>query len=164
MRVALVVVAVLCVGCAPTVDGPVEKQRAADTTDAARLTTQLTALPGVARAEVVLTRSVRDPLSTLTPPHPAASVLLVVDDRADRPHLEATAKTLTRALAGIEPVVVVEVGVHRPALASLGPFTVTASSKPALKAALAVALALVVLLASWLAWTLRPQRRGNSAQ
>ena len=147
--------AVLVLACAPIVDGPVERQRALDESDAARLHAQVLALPGVARAEVVLTRPARDPLTTSSSA-PATSLVIVVDDRADRAKIEASARALARAITpSVVPTIVVEVGVHRPTLATVGPFTVTQSSKGPLKAALAIALALIAALASWIAWMYR---------
>ena len=148
--------AVLVLGCAPSVDGPVDRQRAVDRDDATRLHAQVLALPGVARAEVVLTRPARDPLATTSPTSPTTSLVIVVDDRADRAKIEASARTLARAITpAVDPTIVVEVGVHRPALATVGPFTVAQSSKGPLKAALAIALALIAALAGWIAWTYR---------
>lgn len=163
MLVAVVaVVAVVAGSCAPVVDGPVERQRAADLSDAERLTAQLAALPGVVRAEVMLRRATRDPLATTPATAPAASLVIIVDDRADRAAIHAAAHTLGRAAAPeLEPAIVVEVGAIRPQLAKLGPFTVEASSKAPLKAALAIAFALIAALAGWIAVR---QRRGNSAQ
>lgn len=154
MRAA--VLAAVLTACAPVVDGPVEKQATLDHTDEQRLTTQLVALPGVTRAEVVLRRAVRDPLATLPPPTSAASIVLVVDDKADRPRLEAAARSLARTLApDTDPTIVVEVGARRAALARVGPFTVDAASKPALKATLAIILTLLAALAAYVAWTSR---------
>jgi type III secretory pathway lipoprotein EscJ len=157
MRAAIV--AALLTACAPVVDGPVEKQAAVDHADEMRLTTQLVALPGVAHAEVVLRRPARDPLSTATPAPIAASIVLVVDDKADRAKLETSARALTRTFAPeVDPTIVVEVGVHRADLAQVGPFTVEASSKPGLKATLAIALTLIAVLAAYIAWTTRRPR------
>lgn len=149
-------VLVTVVACAPAVDGPVEQGRAADSIDAQRLTAQLAVLPGVARAEVVLTRPVRDPLSTAAPPSPTASLVIVVDDKTDTARLSATARALVRAIAPTaEPTIVVEVGATRAELSSVGPFIVEQSSKAPLKAALAAALALIAALAGFIAWTSR---------
>ena len=149
--------------CAPIVDGPAERQRALDREDGARLAAQLAALPGVVRAEAVVRRAVRDPLAPgPAPPAPAASIVVVVDDRADRTAIAGAARTLSRAIApAAAPAIVVEVGAIRPSLAKVGPFTVEAASQAPLKAALAAALALIAALAAWIAWR---QRRGNSAQ
>lgn len=155
-------------GCAPTVDGPAERQRAADRVDGDRLAAQLAALPGVVRAEVALHRPARDPLAPTPAAPPTASLVIIVDDRADRAALTTHARTLARATApAVEPAIVVEIGATRPTLARVGPFTVEARSQAALKATLALALALIAGLAGWLAIVQlrRPgQRRGNSAQ
>ena len=158
----LVAVLALLVACAPTVEGPVERQRTTDLADAAQLSNQLAALPGVTHVEVIVRRPARDPLSTAAPAGPTASIVLVVDDRADRPKLEASTRVLARSLVpGVEPAVVIEVGAHRAELAKVGPFSVESSSKPALKATLAIVLAIIAALAGWIAWI---YRRGNSAQ
>lgn len=160
MRGAILVASLAA--CAPAVDGPVEQQAAVDVRDTTRLTAQLAALPGVVRAEVILHRPARDPLSLTAPAPPTSSIVVIVDDRADRTRIDASARSLTRALAPtVEPTIVVEVGAHRAELATVGPFTVEASSKSALKGTLALALLLIAALAGWLAWT---YRRGNSAQ
>ena len=157
------VAALLTAACAPAVDGPVERQAALDRADSARLTAQLAALPGVVRAEVILHRPARDPLAVAPPVPPTSSIVLVVDDRTDRGRTETSAISLSRALApDIEPTLVVEVGAKRADLAKVGPFTVEASSKPALKGALAIALAVIALLAGWLAWTYRSSSGRNT--
>jgi hypothetical protein len=154
----LVLVAVLA-SCAPSVDGPVQQQAADDRADSARLTAQLAALPGVVRAEVILHRPARDPLSLAAPAPPASSIVVIVDDRADRAKIEATARSLARALApATDPTVVVDVGAHRAELAKVGPFSVEASSKSALKGTLAIALGLIATLAAYIAWRARPKR------
>ena len=150
----------LIVACAPTIDGPVERQRAADTADGVQLTNQLAALPGVTHAEVMVRRPARDPLSTTAPASPTTSIVLIVDDRADRSKLETSSRVLARSLVpGVEPAIVVEVGVHRAELAKVGPFSVETSSKPALKATLAIALAIIAALAGWIAWLYRRSTR-----
>ncbi len=160
MRWAFVAALLTLGACAPAVDGPVEKQVALDRADSARLTAQLAALPGVVRAEVILHRPARDPLAVAPPAPPTSSIVLIVDDRADRSRTEASAISLSRALApDIEPTLVVEVGAKRAELAKVGPFTVEAASKPALKAALAIALSLIAALAAWIAWTARSRLR-----
>lgn len=87
-------------------------------------------------------------------------MLIVVDDRADRTAVTRSATALTRATAPeIErPVIVVEVGAVRPTLAKVGPFSVEASSRGPLRAALAIALVLVAALAGWIAITARRAR------
>jgi hypothetical protein len=152
----MVVLAVL-VSCAPAVDGPVEKQRAFDRADADLLRTQLAALPGVHRAEVVLRRPVRDPLATAAPAPTTASLVLVVEDRADRARLEASARALARTFVEVEPTIVIDARVESADLAKVGPFTVDAKSKGPLKATLAAALTIIAALASWIAWARRPR-------
>jgi hypothetical protein len=151
---------VLLVACAPVVDGPAERQRAADHADAARLTAQLAALPGVVRAEVLLLRSISDPLAPTPPTRAAASLVIIVDDRADRAATAAAARALSRTAApDVDPTILVEVGATRPSLATVGPFTVEASSRTPLKAALAIALGLVLALAGWIAYRERATSR-----
>jgi hypothetical protein len=151
----------LLIACAPHVDGPTEHQRVVDRADADRLTAQLSALPGVVRVETTLRRSARDPLSMSAPTVPSLSAVVIVDDKADRMATTATSRVLARAMAPeIEPAIVVEVGAVRPVLASVGPFTVEESSKGLLKAALAIAFALIAVLAGWIA--VRERRRPTS--
>jgi hypothetical protein len=156
-------------GCAPQIDGPVEHQRAIDRDDGARLAAQLTRLPGVTRAEVVLHHALRDPLA-VTPPRPAAfSAVLVVDDRADAAALRARTVRLVRAalpeLAAPDDALAIEVhpALPRAALARVGPFWVDASSRAPLRAALGGGCLAIAALAGALAHRAR-QRRGNSAQ
>ncbi len=151
--------------CAPTVDGPVERQRASDRDDADHLASQLGALPGVISASVTVHRAARDPLGVTGPSLPSGVALIVIDDAADRPAIARTAKTLFAATVPEIPAPAVEVvvGAHRPTLASVGPFTVEESSKAPLRIALAIALALIAGLAGWVA-VREAQRRGNRAQ
>ena len=147
------VIAVALAACAPTVDGPLERSRAADREDARALEAQLAKLPGAASATVTLHRPARDPLGVSPPSSAAASVLLVVDDATDRAAITASATTLVRAAAPevSAPAIVVAVGVHRAQLVDVGPFVVDKRSAGALKAALAIALAVIAALAGWIA-------------
>lgn len=151
---------VLLVACAPVVDGPVEKQRAADRSDGDRLAVQLSALPGVVRTEVLVRRPARDPLAREAAVGPStAAIVVIVDDQADRAAtMEATKRLAGAAVPGALPTIVVEVGAVRPVLAKLGPFTVEASSKKPLKLALAVVFALLAAVSGWIAWRARPVR------
>ena len=145
--------------CAPVIDGPVEHQRALDRDDAVALSRQLSALPGAVRAEVTLHRAVRDPLAN-DPPAPAgAAAIVIVDDQADRIAVRDAALRLVHAAAPEipEPSIVIELGATRPELASIGPFTVAASSKRGLVAALAIALAVIAALAGFIAFRERPR-------
>jgi len=158
----IVLALVAWAACAPTVTGPSDHQRSIDREDADRLAAQLAALPGAITAHATLHRSVRDPLA-VTPASPSsAAVLVIVDDRADRPAITRAATELTRATAPdiASPVILVEVGGIRPTLAKVGPFTVEAASRGPLRAALAIALALVAALAGWIA--LRERHRPAS--
>lgn len=148
----IAILALCAAACAPRVDGPAARQRAHDQADGDRLGAQLAALPGVVRTEVVLRREVRDPLAT-TPPSPSMlSMVVLVDDRADRAAITAHAAQLARALAPeLVPTLVVEVGAIRPTLAKVGPFTVEARSRKSIKVTLAIALALIAALAAWIA-------------
>ncbi len=139
--------------CAPQLDGPIEHQRALDRDDAARLAAQLAELPGAVRADVTLHRPVTDPLTRQTAPAGGA-IGIVVDDRADRAAITDAARRLARATAPEipDPAIAVEVGATRPELARVGPFTVEAGSKHGLVAALAAALAVIALLAGWIAY------------
>ncbi len=149
------------VACAPAIDGPVEHQRDRDRVDSARIETELALLPGATAARVVVHRSARDPLAVVEAPvAPTAAVLLVVDDAADRAQLEAAARVLVRAAVPdvAEPAIATVVAMPRPALASVGPFTVAASTRGPLRAVLALALALIAALAGWIAWRARTTR------
>jgi hypothetical protein len=160
--VRFAVLAFVCAACAPAVDGPTERQRVVDRAVADRVTAQLTALPGVVRAEVILHRAVADPLAVAPAAAATASLVVIVDDRADRARLAVHARSLARAAAPeIEPTIVIEVGATRAELATVGPFTVETGSKRALKATLVFALAAIAALAAWIAWC---YRRGSSAQ
>jgi type III secretory pathway lipoprotein EscJ len=149
----LVLAVLLAAACAPTIDGPIERQRAADRVDAARLSAQLAQLPGAVRADVTLHRPLVDPLTQQASPGSAA-VLVVVDDRADRRAILRSAIALVRGTAPeiAEPAIVVELGATRPVLTSVGPLTVEAGSRRHVIAALAGLLALVAVLAGWIAW------------
>jgi type III secretory pathway lipoprotein EscJ len=152
--VRAIVIAVLVVtACAPTIDGPLETQRAADRDDAVRVAAQLAALPGAVRADVTLRRPIVDPLTQVTSPASAA-VLVVVDDRADRAAIARASVALVRGTAPeiLEPAIVVELGATRPQLVEVGPFTVEAGSRRRVVATLAAAFAVIAALAGWLAW------------
>ena len=145
--------AIALAACAPPVDGPIDHQRSVDSADAARLAAQLSKLPGAVRAEVTLHRPVVDPLTDASTP-PSAAVLVIVDDKADRRALMRSAIALAHGTAPEipEPEIVVEIGAVRPQLASIGPLTVDARSKPKLVALIAIAFALIAGLAGWVAW------------
>jgi type III secretory pathway lipoprotein EscJ len=147
----LVVVAV--VACAPTIDGPVEKQRAADAADSVRLAAQLAQLPGAVRADVTLRRPTLDPLTQTATPGSAA-ILVVVDDAADKRTITRSTIALVRGTAPEieEPAIVVELGATRPRLAQVGPFTVEERSRGRLVGVLAGTLIAIALLAGWIAW------------
>lgn len=155
-QLGLVVVASLFAACAPTVDGPVETQRAADRVDANALAEQLAQLPGAVKAEVTLHRPIADPLAPASEgvAPASAAILVVIDDKADRAAVARAALTLARGIAPevSEPALVVEVGAVRPALAHVGPFTVEAGSRARLVAALAIGFAAVAAFAGWVAW------------
>lgn len=157
VRIALV--ALLVVACAPTIDGPVERQQQADRIDSARLASQLGQLPGAVRAEVTLHRPTIDRLTQTATPGSAA-ILVVIDDRADRRAITRSTIALARGTAPeiSEPAIVVEIGATRPTLASVGPFTVEARSKRLVVATLAIACALIAVLAGWIAWRERIAR------
>ncbi len=160
MQISIVALALALAACAPVVDGPAERRRALDREDGARIAAQLAALPGVVRAEAVVRRAVRDPLAPAPAGPDAASIVIVVDDRADRAAIAGAARTLARAIApAAEPAIVVEVGAIRPRLAKVGPFTVEAASRAPLQGVLAAALALIAGLGAWIGWTARRRRR-----
>lgn len=154
---ALAIVLLLAVGCAPTVDGPVERQRAADRDDSVALSAQLATLPGAVSATATVHRSTRDPLGVGAPSTASAAVLVVVDDATDVAATTTAATTLVRAAAPevSAPAIVVLVGAHRAQLAKVGPFVVDKGSAAALKASLAVGLIVIAALAGWIALHVR---------
>jgi type III secretory pathway lipoprotein EscJ len=162
--VRFALVAVLVIACAPTIDGPVDRQRAADRGDSAQLASQLSQLPGAIRADVSLHRPTVDPLTQTATPGSAA-ILVVIDDRADRRAITRSTIALVRGTAPEipEPAVVVEIGATRPVLTSVGPFTVEAGSKSRVVAALATAFAVIAGLAGWIAWRERSRLVGRDA-
>ncbi|MFN0251369.1 MAG: hypothetical protein ACKV2T_31125 [Kofleriaceae bacterium] len=145
--------------CAPTVDGPVERQRTADREDSLALGVQLATLPGTVSATATIHRAVRDPLGVSPASTASVAVLVVVDDATDRAATTTAATTLVKAAVPevSAPAVVVLVGAHRAELARVGPFVVDKDSAGALKAALAVALVTILALAGWIA--IRERRR-----
>lgn len=153
LAVRLPLALVLLVACAPTIDGPIERQRAADLADSDRLAAQLAQLPGAVRAHVTLHRAVVDPL-TRQATQASAAVLIVVDDGADRRAITRSARALVRGTAPeiTEPSIAVELGAVRPTLAHVGPLAVAASSRRPLVAAFALAFAVIAGLAGVIAW------------
>ena len=152
--------AVMVVACAPQIDGPHERARALDRVDGDHLSAELRELPGAVRADVALHRPARDAFTGEADPA-TGSVVVVIDDAADRPAVIDAATRLVRATAPqiAHPEIVVEVGAHRAELATVGPFTVEARSKRLLAAALIAGLALIAALAGFVAWTARPGAR-----
>lgn len=151
--------------CAPAVDGPTERRRAADREDADRLAAQLAQLPGTVSVGVTLHRPAADPLAP-SPASPATGLaLIVVDDSVERDAMTRTARSLFAASAPevTAPAIEVVVGGRRPQLANVGPFSVAEGSARPLRVVLAGALGLLAVLAAWIALR-EGQRRGNSAQ
>jgi len=155
-------------GCAPVVDGPIDRQRAIDRDDGDRLAAQLARLPGVAAASVVLHRAMRDPLGGTPPVAAMLAAVITVDDRADREAIRAAALRLAGAtLPELPPsVLAIEIAatVHRPIVARVGPFSVEESSRAALKASLALGCLAIAGLAGALALRARRHRLGSRAQ
>jgi type III secretory pathway lipoprotein EscJ len=147
------VIACALVACAPRVDGPVERQRTADRDDSVALGAQLAKLPGAMSATATIHRAARDPLGVSPASNSSVAVLIVVDDATDRAATTTAATTLVKATVPEvnAPAVVVLVGAHRAELAKVGPFVVDKDSAGALKAALAIALVVIVALAGWIA-------------
>lgn len=161
----------LCIAlaaCAPTIEGPAERQRDADRSDGDQLARQLGALPGAISAHVTIHRAVRDPIAVGTVGSSTAAILVIVDDRADRSSLTTTATKLVRAALPeiAAPELIVEVGARRPVLASVGPFSVEQASERPLRAVLGGALVAIALLAAWIAYRERALAylRGNKPQ
>lgn len=162
MRAALVIAALVACApsCAPSIDGPIERQRTIDREDGERLAAQLAQLPGAVRASVTLRRPIVDPLTEVATPGSAA-ILIVVDDKADRRAIETSALALVRGTAPEidEPAIAIALGAVRPELATVGPFTVEARSKARVVLGFASTLALVVMLAGYIAWRERERVR-----
>lgn len=161
----MAIAGILAGACAPTVDGPRERQRAIDRDDSDRLALQLQHLPGVVTASVVLHHATRDPLGTALPVPSTFAAVLVTDDRADLAALRGIATRLARAaLPDASPTIELVPALHRAELARVGPFTVEASSRGPLRAVLALAFLAIAALAGVLAVRERRHRRGSSAQ
>lgn len=158
------VAAIALAACAPTVDGPIEHQRTIDREDADRLSAQISQLPGVVGAQVVLHHAARDPLA-LTPAAPAVfSAVITTDDGAAPDELRAAAIRLARATApelGSALAVEVVPVVHRAQLAKVGPFWVEDRSQRALRATLVIGCLAIAVLAGLIAWR---YRRASRAQ
>jgi hypothetical protein len=152
-------------GCAPLIDGPIERQRAADREDADRLAVQLAQLPGVVGATVVLHHAVRDPLAVAPPAAATFSAVIATDDQAAPDALRAATARLAHAAVPELPAgalaIELNITVRRPVLVQLGPFWVEQSSRTPLKAVLALGCLAIAGLAGTLA---RRHRLGNSAQ
>ena len=150
---ALVIACVLA-ACAPIVDGPAERARAADLADSDRLSATLAALPDAITARATIHHAFRDPLSGAT--SPATGFALVVVD-ADPEPTRTHASVLVKAAAPelTDPTVIVVRGARRPVLASVGPFVVERGSRAALIATLAGGLVVIAVLAIALARRLR---------
>ena len=163
-RAGAIAIACAIAACAPAIDGPIERARAADLADGDRLALELAALPGVRAAHAILHRPARDPLTGDVQPASAA-VLLVVDASVDRASVTAAAAALARGVAPMidHPAIVVE-PIPSPAagaeLVTVSPFEVARGSRGILIAALALGLALIAGLAVALAL----RYRGSSAQ
>jgi hypothetical protein len=168
-----------CLGCAPVVDGPIERQRAIDRDAGDRLAAQLARLPGVAAASVVLRRAMRDPLGAAPATSPMLAAVLTIEtsgsagprgaiDDAAPEAIRAAATRLARAaLPELPPAgLAIEIAatVQRPIVAKVGPFSVEQSSAAALRATLALAFASIAGLGGALALRARRHRLGSSAQ
>jgi type III secretory pathway lipoprotein EscJ len=160
-RAIVLALAVAGVACdRDLVPPPRAAHDARDDADARRIEVQLAAVPGIAAAHAIVRRPFRDPLvRTTTPPVPAtASILIVVDPRADRAAVTATATDLaTAALPDVAPAAIRQVVVPAAATATLasasvGPFDVAPGSRRPLIATLVVALVAILALAGWTAW------------
>ena len=155
-------------GCAPVIDGPIDRQRAIDRDDGDRLAAQIARLPGVAAASVVLHRAMRDPLGAAPPVAPMLVAVITVDDRSDPEAIRAAATRVSRAtLPELPPsdlAIEIAATVHRPIVARVGPFSVEESSRDALRATLALGCTAIAGLAAGLALRARRHRLGSSAQ
>jgi len=159
LRVA--VIACVLAACAPIVDGPAERARAADLADSDRLATTLAALPDAIAARASLHRAVRDPLTGATSAA-SAYALVVVDGDVDATRVLARAFVLAAAPGIANPTVLVVRGARRPELRAVGPFVVERGSRSALIATLAGGLVVIAVLALALARKLRSGDRPSS--
>lgn len=169
--VALAIAAVVALGAAgcdrDLVPSPRAQHDARQDADAGRLEAQLAAIPGVARARVVLHRPFVDPLA---PPGTrvaagSAAILLVPDATTAADTLDGSARRLARAALPDLAAAAITVEVVAPArapvtTAAVGPFEVAAHSQTALRATLALAFAAIAALAAVLAYRERYRRRG----
>ncbi len=155
-------------GCAPAIDGPIERQRAVDRDDGDRLAIQLAQLPGVVTATVVLHHAMRDPLAVTPAAAATFSAVITTDDQADPAAIRGATARLARAalpeLAATAPAIEINASVHRPSVAKLGPFWVEQASRTPLRAALALGCVMIAGLAGALALRARRHRRGNTPQ
>jgi hypothetical protein len=169
------IAAVIAAGCAPPIDGPMDRQRAIDRDDGDRLAAQLLQLPGVVSANVVLHHAIRDPLAVTPPAAATLSAVIATDDAAEPDVIRAAATRLAHAAIPELPAaaslpIEIHAVVHRPALTRVGPFWVEQSSRTPLKTTLALGCLVIVGLATSLAVSSRARaqarthHRGNSAQ
>ena len=169
------IAAMIATGCAPPIDGPLEQQRAIDREDGDRLAAQLLQLPGVVTATVVLHHARRDPLAVNSTAAATFGAVIATDDQAAPDAIRAATLRLARAavpeLDGTTaPPIEINAAVHRPTLAKVGPFWVSASSQAPLRAVLALGCLAIAGLAGTLAVSARRargarrHRLGNSAQ
>jgi hypothetical protein len=165
----IAVAVAISAACAPPVDGPIDHQRALDREDGDRLTAQLAQLPGVVTASVVLHHAMRDPLAVTAPSPARFSAVIAVDDQAAPDAIRAATIRLARAQvpelpAGAALPIEVNVVVHRPTVAKVGPFSVEDSSRGPLRLTLVLGCLAIAALAGAVAWSARRHRLGNSAQ
>jgi hypothetical protein len=145
--------------CAPTVDAPAERARAADLADSDRLSAQLGALPAAWSAHATIRHAFREPLTAAATPA-IATALIVVEESADRAAIQRAADALVRAAVpeAAAPTIIVVTGAPRPELANVGPFRVERHSRVPLLATLAVCLIAIAVLAVAYARNVRSDR------
>jgi hypothetical protein len=165
----IAVAVAISAACAPLVDGPIDHQRALDREDSDRLSAQLAQLPGVVTANAVLHHPIRDPLAVTAPSPATFSAVIAVDDRAAPDAIRAATTRLAHAAlpelpAGAALPIEVNVVVHRPTMARVGPFSVEDSSRGPLKITLVLGCLAIAALAGVVARRARRHRLGNSAQ
>lgn len=164
-RVSLIVAIALAVAaCDRDAWSPRAEQARLTQDRAVALTAHLETLPGVTRASVLLDDAPADPLAPPAPdPAPRASIVLVLAPAADPDATTAAARAATlasvRDLADHDLVITARTTPAAAALASVGPFEVSPRSRGPLLATLAAALALIALLAAWIAITGARRRR-----
>ena len=157
LATTLLVVATLASACSgDLVPTPARTQATRDTARASALDVQLRALPGVVDVHAMVRTPVDDPLA---PRHdePPASASVAVHAAPSRAaaladEVRALAAAALPDVDAARLTVVVAEATPPAATAKVGPFEVAQTSRGALRATLAIAFALIIVLAGFIAW------------